>query len=181
MTSIPESLKMDHPGEVIEASPAQVIWNRVEASYARSDLFERRRLLMDDWAERVTCPRSRPGPRPLRPPSPVDRQHGGQPFFSAKRLEKLGANPGSSADSAKGKLCSALCYTGEYGCRRPQKLKAYPEAAKRLDKMTDEGLTEDRDLLQQWRSVYIVNSHIKTNEVSKEKIPSLSILPQENK
>ena len=40
----------DHPREVIEAALAHVVRNRVEAAYARSDLFERRRLLMDDWA-----------------------------------------------------------------------------------------------------------------------------------
>ena len=27
-----------------------MVRNRVEAAYARSDLFERRRVLMDDWA-----------------------------------------------------------------------------------------------------------------------------------
>ena len=40
----------DHSREVIEAALAHVVRNRVEAAYARSDLFERRRLLMDDWA-----------------------------------------------------------------------------------------------------------------------------------
>ena len=40
----------DHPREVIEAALAHVVRNRVEAAYARSDLFERRRVLMDDWA-----------------------------------------------------------------------------------------------------------------------------------
>ena len=40
----------DHPREVIEAALAHVVGNRVEAAYARSDLFERRRTLMDDWA-----------------------------------------------------------------------------------------------------------------------------------
>ena len=50
MASIPEWLKTDHPREVIEAVLAHVVRNRVEAAYARSDLFERRRLLMDDWA-----------------------------------------------------------------------------------------------------------------------------------
>ena len=40
----------DHPREVIEAPLAHVVRNRVEAAYARSDLFERRRVLMDDWA-----------------------------------------------------------------------------------------------------------------------------------
>ena len=50
MTSIPEWLKTDHPREVIEAALAHVARNRVEAAYARSDLFERQRVLMDDWA-----------------------------------------------------------------------------------------------------------------------------------
>ena len=42
--------KSDHPREVIEAALTHVVQNKVEAAYARSDLFERRRLLMDDWA-----------------------------------------------------------------------------------------------------------------------------------
>ena len=44
------SEETDHPREVIEAALAHVVRNRVEAAYARSDLFERRRVLMDDWA-----------------------------------------------------------------------------------------------------------------------------------
>ena len=36
--------------EVIEAALAHVVRNRFEAAYARSDLFERRRVLMNDWA-----------------------------------------------------------------------------------------------------------------------------------
>ena len=40
----------DHPRDVIEAALAHVVQNKVEAAYARSDLFERRRRLMDDWA-----------------------------------------------------------------------------------------------------------------------------------
>ncbi len=40
----------DHPREVIEAALAHAVRNRVEAAYARSDLFERRRILMGDWA-----------------------------------------------------------------------------------------------------------------------------------
>ena len=39
----------DHPREVIEAALAHVVRNPVEAAYARSDLFDRRRRLMDDW------------------------------------------------------------------------------------------------------------------------------------
>lgn len=44
------SEETDHPREVIEAALAHVVRNRVEAAYARSDLFARRRRLMDDWA-----------------------------------------------------------------------------------------------------------------------------------
>ena len=40
----------DHPREVVEAALAHVVQNRVEAAYRRTDLFERRRRLMDDWA-----------------------------------------------------------------------------------------------------------------------------------
>ena len=43
----------DHPREVIEAALAHTIRNKVEAAYARSDLFERRRRLMEDWAAYV--------------------------------------------------------------------------------------------------------------------------------
>ena len=50
----------DQPREVIEAALAHVVRNRVEAAYARSDLFERRRVLMDDWArylaQGIGCP-----------------------------------------------------------------------------------------------------------------------------
>ena len=38
-----------HPREVIKAALAHVVGNKVEAAYARSDLFERRRRLMGDW------------------------------------------------------------------------------------------------------------------------------------
>ncbi len=50
----------DHPREVIEAALAHVVQNKVEAAYARSDLFERRRRLMDDWAAYLAAT---PGPR----------------------------------------------------------------------------------------------------------------------
>ena len=50
----------NHPREVIEAALAHVVRNRVEAAYARSDLFERRRVLLDDWArylaQEIGCP-----------------------------------------------------------------------------------------------------------------------------
>ena len=50
VTNIPEWLKTDQSREVIETPLAHVVGNRVEAAYSRSDLFERRRVLMDDWA-----------------------------------------------------------------------------------------------------------------------------------
>ena len=44
------SERTDHPREVVEAALAHAVRSQTEAAYARSDLFERRRLLMDDWA-----------------------------------------------------------------------------------------------------------------------------------
>ena len=35
---------------MVEAALAHTVRNPTEAAYARSDLFERRRRLMDDWA-----------------------------------------------------------------------------------------------------------------------------------
>ena len=40
----------NHPREVIEAALTHVVQNKVEAAYARSDLFEPRRRLMADWS-----------------------------------------------------------------------------------------------------------------------------------
>ena len=40
----------NHPREVIEAALAHAVTNQTEAAYARSDLFERRRRLMNEWA-----------------------------------------------------------------------------------------------------------------------------------
>ena len=45
-----EAERTDHPREVVEAALAHVVDNRTEAAYARSDLVERRRHLMSDWA-----------------------------------------------------------------------------------------------------------------------------------
>ena len=43
----------EHRREVIDAALAHVVGNKVEAAYARSDLFERRRRLMDEWASAI--------------------------------------------------------------------------------------------------------------------------------
>ncbi len=50
------SERTDHPREVIEAALAHVVRNQTEAAYARSDLFERRRRLMDDWMRYLDGP-----------------------------------------------------------------------------------------------------------------------------
>ena len=47
----------DYPREVVEVALAHQVRNPVEAAYARSDLFERRRGLMDDWATYLAEPR----------------------------------------------------------------------------------------------------------------------------
>jgi integrase len=39
-----------YPGDVIETALAHKVANKVEAAYRRSDLFEKRRRLMADWA-----------------------------------------------------------------------------------------------------------------------------------
>ena len=54
----------DHPREVIEAALPHVVRNRVEAAYARSDLFERRRILMNDWS-RYLAQEAGEDPEPL--------------------------------------------------------------------------------------------------------------------
>ncbi|MEM6742954.1 MAG: tyrosine-type recombinase/integrase [Pseudomonadota bacterium] len=41
----------DHPREVAEAALAHAVGDIVERSYARSDAFERRRALMQEWAD----------------------------------------------------------------------------------------------------------------------------------
>ena len=45
------SERTDCPREVVEAALAHTVRSQTEAAYARSDRFERRRHLMDDWAE----------------------------------------------------------------------------------------------------------------------------------
>ena len=45
------SEETDTPHAVAEAALAHTIQNRAEAAYARSDLFDRRRQLMEDWAD----------------------------------------------------------------------------------------------------------------------------------
>jgi len=47
-----------YPREVVEMALAHAIENRVEAAYRRGDLFEKRRLLMQEWGRFCTTPSS---------------------------------------------------------------------------------------------------------------------------
>ena len=44
--------------EVAEAALAHTVANKVEAAYRRSDLFEKRRLLMDAWTTYCAVPQA---------------------------------------------------------------------------------------------------------------------------
>ena len=46
------------PNEVVEMALAHVVRNKVEAAYRRGDLFDKRRRLMDAWAEYCTGPKA---------------------------------------------------------------------------------------------------------------------------
>jgi integrase len=45
-----------HPNHVVEQALAHAIGNAVEAAYRRGDLFEKRKALMDDWANYLAKP-----------------------------------------------------------------------------------------------------------------------------
>ena len=55
------SERTNHPRAVVEAALAHVVQNQTEAAYARSDLFERRRQLMDDWMQYLDSERGQMG------------------------------------------------------------------------------------------------------------------------
>ena len=46
------------PHAVMEAALAHVVRNKAEAAYARSDLFEKRRALMESWSQYLTANRT---------------------------------------------------------------------------------------------------------------------------
>ena len=48
--------RTDAPRAVMEAALAHAVQNKTEAAYARSDLFERRRELMQEWADYLMPP-----------------------------------------------------------------------------------------------------------------------------
>ena len=48
------AVETDHPREVVEAALAHMVQNKVEPAYRCSDLFERRRGPMEDWAANLS-------------------------------------------------------------------------------------------------------------------------------
>jgi integrase len=52
------SERTNYPRDVAEMALAHVIENKVEAAYRRGDLFERRKMMMEDWANFVSLPPS---------------------------------------------------------------------------------------------------------------------------
>jgi integrase len=48
--------KTAYPAEVVEMALAHAIASKVEAAYRRGDLFQKRRLLMESWAEFLASP-----------------------------------------------------------------------------------------------------------------------------
>ena len=45
--------------EIAEKQLAHSLNNKVEAAYARSDLFEKRKKLMEDWSEFISLPQTK--------------------------------------------------------------------------------------------------------------------------
>ena len=56
----------DHPREVAEAALAHKVRNPIEAAYRRTDLFERQRRLMDEWASYLAGESRQPASGRLR-------------------------------------------------------------------------------------------------------------------
>lgn len=85
----------DYPRELAEVALAHTVGSAVENAYRRSDLFDRRRQLMADWAAWCTMPGS------LRTLSPsAGERASGDPGPAALRQSASApaSTPGSDAD-----------------------------------------------------------------------------------
>ena len=58
--------RTNYPREVAEMALAHTIGNKVEAAYRRGDLFEKRRLMMNDWAAFLAKPEGKAMVIPMR-------------------------------------------------------------------------------------------------------------------
>ena len=114
----------DAPHEVCELALAHVNGNRVEAAYRRTDLFDRRRVLMTDWAAYVAWPI----PPPPVPPPPGSRRR-------SRDRGRQGVRPhGSSLGLRPGRGRSAvvqLVSTGEALMER--RIAEIPPGGERLE------------------------------------------------
>jgi hypothetical protein len=77
------------PHAVAEAALAHVVADKVEAAYRRGDLFEKRRRLMQDWAD--YCGRAPAAVMALRGPAEVPA--GGDSAESTNRQPALRGRP----------------------------------------------------------------------------------------
>ena len=98
----------DAPHTVMEAALSHVVRNQVEAAYARSDLFERRRVLMERWAEFLVQGTARtrsPDDNTIRPDSANTRRMSWQKSPLTSRTRPAARRWGSPA--CQDKICSA--------------------------------------------------------------------------
>ena len=84
-----------NPREVVEAALAHVVQNKVEAAYARSDLFERRRRLMDDWSAYVVgAGDTRAAAPTVTAGNPIDDRPSSEPVGGSDRARLVPARRG---------------------------------------------------------------------------------------
>ena len=91
----------NHPRDVIEAALGHVVTNRTEAAYARSDLFERRRRLMNEWAAYLDSGQGRTAPASLvtpRPPGCAAIRPGSPQFFGAYWMGEMAGSDSASIE-----------------------------------------------------------------------------------
>ena len=69
-----DAAQPDHPRQVAEAALAHKVRNQIEAAYRRTDLFERRRRLMGDWAAYLAGELGGPGDRQCARSSNLSRR-----------------------------------------------------------------------------------------------------------
>ena len=105
----------DHPREVIEAALPHVVGNKVEAAYARPDLFERRRRLMDDWEACLAGER----PRVPAPTGRTERLHAAQE--SATVIVTLSTATASSSPATA--PCFTPCQVERLACTHSRPIR----------------------------------------------------------
>ena len=91
--------KTNHPREVVEAALAHTVRDKVEAAYARSDRFERRCRLMNDWSAYLEGARGR-----VVAFHPADTARAGASPLgeSGRRGERQSAAPSGEPDARGG-------------------------------------------------------------------------------